>query len=76
MINSLVLVEGDKVIGENLMIPITDAEEFLIGSADGFGQLLQITAETTAALGVVLRRLATEVPNVTGVISLGVRQTA
>lgn len=75
MINSLVLVEGDKVIGENLMIPITDAEEFLIGSADGFGQLLQITAQTTTAIDAVLSRLATEVPNVTGVITLGLRHT-
>lgn len=51
MIASLVLVEGEKVIEENLLIPLTNVEEVLVGSADGFGHLVHFVANSTSDLG-------------------------
>jgi hypothetical protein len=72
MIATLVLVEGEKVIGENLFIPLTDVDEVLVGSADGFGHLVHSVAKSTADLDVAVRGLA-GVPNVTGVLTLGTK---
>jgi hypothetical protein len=72
MIATLVLVEGEKVIGENLFIPLTDVDEVLVGSADGFGHLVALVAKSTSDLDGAVRGLA-EVPNVTGVLTLATR---
>jgi hypothetical protein len=72
MVASLVLVEGEKVIGENLFIPLTDVAEVLVGSADGFGHLVHFVANSTSDLDSAVRGLA-EVPNVTGVLTLATR---
>ncbi|MDT5232697.1 MAG: hypothetical protein QOI39_3197 [Mycobacterium sp.] len=72
MIATLVLVEGEKVIGENLFIPLTDVDEVLVGSADGFGHLVHLVAKSTSDLDGAVRGLA-EVPNVTGVLTLATR---
>ena len=75
MVASLVLVEGEKVIGENLFIPLTNVGEVLIGSADGFGHLVHFVANSTSDLDAAVRALAT-VPNVTGVLTLATRLSA
>jgi hypothetical protein len=75
MVASLVLVEGEKVIGENLFIPLTNVDEVLIGSADGFGHLVHFVAKSTSDLDAAVRALAT-VPNVTGVLTLATRLSA
>lgn len=75
MVVCLVLVEGDKVIEENLMIPLTNAEEFLIGRVDGLGILAHFVAPSTTDLDTAVRGL-TEVPNVTGVLTLATKHTA
>lgn len=75
MIASLVLVEGEKVIGENLFIPLTNVDEVLVGSADGFGHLVRFVADSTSDLDAAVRGLA-GVPNVTGVLTLATRLSA
>jgi hypothetical protein len=75
MIATLVLVEGDKVIEENLFIPLTDVDEVLVGSADGFGHLVHLVARSTSALDAAVRGLAA-VPNVTGVLTLATKLSA
>lgn len=74
MVVSLVLVEGDRVIDENLMIPLTNAEQVLVGRADGFGNLVHIVANSISDLDAAVRGLAA-VTNVTGVLALATRLT-
>jgi hypothetical protein len=72
---AVVLVEGDDVIEENLMIPLTNAEEFLIGRVDGLGILVHFVANSTTDLDVAVRGL-TSVPNVTGVLTVATKHAA
>jgi hypothetical protein len=72
MITILVLVEGDKVIGENLFVPVTDVDETLVGAADGFGHLVHFVAKSDSGLDAAVRALA-HVPNVTGVVTLATK---
>lgn len=73
MVVALVLVEGDKVIEENLFIPVDNVDEVLIGPADHLGILVEFTAASTADLDAAVRRLI-EVPNVSGVLTLATRR--
>jgi hypothetical protein len=72
---SLVLVEGDEVIEEDLMIPLAKAEEFLIGRVDGFGFLVHFVANSTLDFDAAMHAFRTAVPNVTGVLTHATRQT-
>jgi hypothetical protein len=72
---SLVLVEGDDVLEEDLMIPLANVEEFLIGRVDGFGFLVHFVANSTPDYDATMRAFRTEVPNVTGVLTHATRES-
>lgn len=69
MVASLVLVEGDDVIEEDLMILLTRTEEFQIGRVDGFGFLIHFVTRSARDHDAALQALSTEVPNVTGILT-------
>jgi hypothetical protein len=73
MIQGLVLVEGERVIEENLFIAAPVTDEVVI-RFDGFGHIVQFSATTTADFDTAVRGLAA-VPNVTGVLTLALRLT-
>jgi hypothetical protein len=66
---SLVLVEGDDVLEEDLMIPLAKVEEFLIGRMDGFGFIVHLVANSTPEYDATMHAFRTEVPNVTDVLA-------
>jgi hypothetical protein len=57
------------------MIPLTNAEEFLIGRVDGLGILVHFVASSTTDLDVAVRGL-TSVANVTGVLTVATKHAA
>lgn len=69
MVASLVLVEGDDVIEEDLMILLTRTEEFQIGRVDGFGFLIHFVTRSERDHDAAIAALSTEVPNVTGILT-------
>jgi hypothetical protein len=75
VIVSLVLVEGDDVLEEDLMIPLAKVEEFLIGRMDGFGFIVNFVANSTPEYVATMHAFRTEVPNVTGVLAHVTRET-
>lgn len=76
MVVSLVLVEGDEVIEENLMIPLDNVEETLIGRVDGLGILVHFVADSTAGLDAAVRAIMTGVPNVVSVLTIASKRTS
>jgi hypothetical protein len=69
VVASLVLVEGDDVIEEDLMILLTRTEEFQIGRVDGFGFLIHFVTRSERDHDAAIAALSTEVPNVTGILT-------
>jgi hypothetical protein len=76
VVASLVLVEGENVAEEDLIIPLTRTEAFQVGRVDGFGFLVHFVTITLHDHDAALRALSTEVPNVTGVLTHATRQSA
>ena len=72
MVESLVLIEGNKVREENLRISLANAKQLVIGNALGFGVVLHIAANSPEDLGNALLEFA-KVPDVTGVVPLMLR---
>jgi hypothetical protein len=72
---SLVLVEGEDVVEEDLLIPLANLEDFLIGRVDGFGFIVHFVANSTPEYDATIHAFRTEVPNVTGVLTHLTRET-
>jgi hypothetical protein len=75
VIVSLVLVEGDDVLEEDLMIPLAKVEEVLIGRMDGFGFIVHFVANSMPQYDATMHAFRTEVPNVTAVLAHVTRET-
>jgi len=71
---SLVLIEGDGVDEQELMISLGSAKQIVIGRAPGYGIVVHIAAQTPDDLGNAVRDIAA-VQNVTGVTTLAVRRS-
>jgi hypothetical protein len=76
VVTSLVLVEGENVVEEDLIGSLTQTEAFQVGRVDGFGYLVHFVTITARDHDAALRALSTEVPNVTGVLTHATRQSA
>ena len=76
MVTSLVLVEGEHVIEEDLIVPLTKTEAFQVGRVDGFGFLVHFVTNTARDHDAALQALSTEVPNVTSVLTHATRESA
>jgi hypothetical protein len=73
MMLSLVLIEGEHVSEDTLRsVSLGNAKQLVLGNAYGFGVILHIHAESPADLGNALRAF-TQVPGVTGVLTLALR---
>ena len=69
MIESLVLIEGNKVKKETLGISLSNAKQLVVGKVPGNGWILHVAANSSADLGKALLKFA-QVPGVTGVLTL------
>ena len=69
MVESLVLLEGDNLSEENLMIPLSNAKQLLVGKAPGGSVILHVAANSSTDLGNALLKF-TQIPNVTGAFTL------
>ena len=76
MVTSLVLVEGERVIEEDLIIPLTNTEAFQVGRMDGFGFLVHFITNTRRDHDAALQALSMDVPNVTSVLTHATRESA
>lgn len=75
MVASLVLVEGEHIIEEDLIIPLAKTEAFQVGRMDGFGFLVHFVTISSRENDAALQALSTEVPNVTGVVTHATRES-
>lgn len=76
MVTSLVLVEGELVTEEDLILPLANTEAFQVGRVDGIGFVVHFVTNSTQDHEAALRALSTEVPNVTGVLTQATRESA
>lgn len=76
MVTSLVLVEGELVAEEDLILPLANTEAFQVGRIDGLGFLVHFVTTSAQDHEAALRALSTEVPNVTGVLTHATRESA
>jgi hypothetical protein len=76
VVTSLVLVEGESVVEEDLIIPLARTEAFQVGRVDGFGYLVHFVANSASDHDAAMHALRTEVPNVTGVLTHATRESA
>lgn len=76
MVTSLVLVEGEHVMEEDLIIPLTNTEAFQVGRFDGFGFLVHFVTYTKRDHDAALLALSMDVPNVTSVLTHATRESA
>jgi hypothetical protein len=75
MVLSLVLIEGQNVSRETLRtVSLGNAKQLIIGSAEGFGTILHVAAESLVYFDNALHKFA-QVPGVTGVLALAIRKT-
>lgn len=75
MVLSLVLIEGQDVSREILRcLSLGNAKQLVIGSAEGFGVILHIAAESLVDFDNALRELA-RISGVTGLLTLALRTT-
>ena len=72
MIESVVLIEGQTVKQETLVISLMNAKQLVIGRAGSIGVILHVAANSAADLGNALLDFA-QVPGVTGVVTLALR---
>lgn len=75
MVTSLVLVEGEHVTEEDLIVPLTKTEAFQVGRMDGFGYLVHFVTNSTGEHDAAMQAFSTEVPYVTGVITHATRES-
>jgi hypothetical protein len=72
MVESVVLIEGQNVDQETLMISLANAKQLVLGRAGEMGVILHVAATTPADLGNALLDFA-KVQGVTGVLLLALR---
>lgn len=72
MVESVVLIEGQNVKQETLMISLGNAKQLVIGRAGAMGMILHVAANSPVDLGNALLGFA-QVPGVTGVVTLALR---
>ena len=72
MIQGLILVEGQNVSEEDLMISLGNAKQLVVGKSS-LGVILHVAANSAAYLGNALLKFA-QVPGVTGVLTLVLRE--
>lgn len=72
MIQGLILVEGQNVSEEDLMISLGNAKQLVVGTSP-LGVILHVVANSAVDLGNALLKFA-EVPGVTGVLTLVLRE--
>lgn len=72
MRTSLVLIEGDGVSEQNLMVSLANAKQIVIGRAPGYGHVVHIAAQSSNDLEAAQQDLAA-VQDVTGLITLATR---
>ena len=71
-IQSLVLIEGNGVTKASLGISLSNALQVVIGRVPAMGWVVHVAATSNADLGKALLKFA-QVPNVTGVVTLMLR---
>lgn len=76
MVTSLVLVEGELVAEEDLVLCLANTEAFQVGRIEGLGFLVHFVTNSTQDHDAAVRALSTEVPNVTGVLTHATRESA
>ena len=76
MVTSLVFVEGERVVEEDLIVPLVNTEAFQVGRVDGLGFLVHFVTISTHDHAAAMRALSTEVPHVTGVLTHATRESA
>jgi hypothetical protein len=69
MVESLVLIEGQRVKEEDLGISLMNAKQLVVGRAADMGVVLHVAANSAADLGNALLEFA-QVRGVTGVVTL------
>ena len=72
MRSSLVLIEGDMITEEKLMISLRNAKQIVLGRAPDYGHVVHIAAQSSRDLEVALQDLAA-VKKVSGIITLATR---
>lgn len=72
MVESVVLIEGQNVKQETLMISLSNAKQLVIGRAGEMGVILHVASSSPADLGNALLEFS-QVPGVTGVLTLALR---
>jgi hypothetical protein len=71
-VKSLILIEGSSVTKASLGISLTSALHVVIGRSPAMGWIVHVAANSSADLGKALLKFA-QVPNVTGVVTLMIR---
>jgi hypothetical protein len=72
MIISLVLIEGNNLKKEALMISLSNAKQIVVGNASEFGWILHVAATTSADLSKALIDFA-KIKGVNNVVTLALR---
>jgi hypothetical protein len=72
MIQSLILIEGNNLTKQKLMISLSNALQLVIGNGPGFGFILHVAANSPADLGKALLAFS-KISGVTGVLTLALR---
>ena len=69
---NLILIQGNNLKNEDLMISFMCAKQIIVGSAPSFGIILHLAAESPEYLREALVDLS-KIPNVTGLILMATR---
>jgi hypothetical protein len=69
MRSSLVLIEGDILTDDKLMISLRNAKQIVLGRAPDYGYVVHIAAESSQDLEAAVQDLAA-VANVSGIFTL------
>jgi len=72
MVQSLILIEGNNLTKQKLMISLSNALQLVIGNGPGFGFIVHVAANSSADLGKALLAFS-KISGVTGVITLALR---
>jgi hypothetical protein len=72
MRSSLVLIEGDILTDDKLMISLRNAKQIVLGRAPDYGYVVHIAAESSQDLEAAVQDLAA-VANVSGIFTLATR---
>ncbi len=66
-------IEGEDVEEQDLMISLRNVKQIVVGRAPGFGHIVGVAAQTRDDLDDATREFA-RAPNVTGILTLAMRQ--